>query len=211
MASRQVPTLIVVFVLAFLAIFPGLYALQVTVHRLRGRPQLLTLDLEDRLDNQEPSRLAIALRPAEEPSAFIEAPGGMLLRGAGRLVAPVYPWRETMFLAEMGLDLRVETLLDRAGPLSLSTERGEFLAWYQEHFVGSSRRSSPKVPCQGILDLRDLAVRQQGDSTRLQRFSGEVGLTCTSFGRDMSWGTPDDLHWRLAGSVELGWARGDSD
>jgi hypothetical protein len=203
-SRRYLPTLVLLVVLAFGAVFPGLYFAQVMVRGVKDEPSSLVIDVEDRLVGQDPYRLLAILVPVEETSSKgTSGDRDLHLRGSGRLLVPVYPWKESPFVGDLGLDLPARAIAGRPTPFILSTRSEGFVAWYQERYVGGSGEASARVPCAGSLHVENLSVHDEAsEPLRIGRFDGIVDLLCSSFGRDLRWGSDDDLVWKLSGGIE---------
>lgn len=205
MASRHLSVLLLILALAFLVIFPGLFALQSMLRSLRGQERFLSVELEDRLDNQDPFLLACEMRPVDEASSHER---GLVMVGSARLVTPSYPWKPSQFLGELRVDLSLDALAAARAPAILTSERNEFIAWYRERYLGGSGATSARVPCRGSMKIEELSSFSTNSSPPFpRRLAGQIELRCTSFGRDLAWDTLDDLSWRLSGPMTLRWGR----
>ncbi len=205
MESRRAPLSLLFCLLGLLAVFPALFGVQIMVRGLGGADSYLVAELTVRLNEKNATNLVLALNPDESQSAFA---GGVLLSGAGLHKATSFPWHEEPFQAQLAMDFSGGVFGGASLPRTISTDEGSMVAWYRERYLGAKGGLSMRVPCHG--DLAILKVRpsmQSGnwDWGRLRDFDATLQLRCTSFGRDLTWGTADDLEWVLEGPVELRW------
>ena len=205
MEPHRAPGRLFFFLLGLLALFPALVGLQWMLRFLGARQSYLVADLVVHLNEKNATHLVLALYPDPARSSF---PGGVLMEGAGMHKASSFPWPEEPFEARLAMDLSLDALSPL--PATLSTEDGTMVAWYRERYLGAKGGLSMRVPCHGAVTLQRVQPEMGGaswDWARLRRFDADLQLACTSFGRDLEWGTDDDLEWTLSGLVELRWQK----
>ena len=192
-------------VLLLLAPIPVLFLFQVMMRQIAPSAPLLVGELDVRLGDQEPYHLVIQLDPV---GGQAQLEGGLRLEGEARLRRAVFPWPEAPFHARLVIELPGEPLSIKQTPFALSSEDDAFVAWYQERYVRGGASFSTQVPCEGRVDVGHVATKVRGsvvEWSQVFAFDGTLALDCLSPGRDLAFGTADDLEWSIEGPLGLRW------